>query len=209
MPASTSSVRTHSSRIFSARVAMQVISGPADLGAGLLGEARQSVRTAGGRLEVVPQAAGGGDLFLPVDVQREPVLREQLLLGLSLVGAGHVGGRHGDQVGGRTRGGHGRGDPGGTEQVDLDGLGQGGVEGDGGGRVDDDVAGGQGGPALVVEPEAILPDVAGDGPDPAGHLGGEAVAQLGAEAVEAVVADHLAGQAGPRHRPVGRGGPVR
>ena len=120
----------------------------------------RSLGPAGGRLEVVPQAAGGLHLLLPIDVQREPVLGEQLLLGLALVRAGHVRGGHGDQVGARAGGGHGGADPGGAEQVDLDRLGQGGVEGDGGGRVDDDVAGGQGGPPGVVQPEAVLAHVA-------------------------------------------------
>ena len=157
----------------------QVLAGPADFRAGRLGELGQLRRLAGRRLEVVPQAAGGVHLVVPIHLQGEAVLREQLLLRLPLVGAGHIGGRHGDQVRPRTRGGHGGTDPGRAEQVDLDRLGQGGVERDGGGGVDDHVAGGQGGPALVIEPQPVLPDVARDGPDPAGHLGGESVAQLG------------------------------
>ena len=107
-------------------------------------------------------------------------------------------------MGPRTRGGDGGTDPGRAEQVDLDRLGQGGVEGDGGGGVDDHVAGGQGGPALVIEPQPVLPDVARHGPDPAGHLGGESIAQLGPQAVEAVVLDHLAGQPGGGIGPAAR-----
>jgi hypothetical protein len=77
----------------------QVVAGAADLTPGLLGEAGQAVGPAGGRLEVVAQAAGGRHFFLPIDVEREPVLGEQLLFGLTLVRAGHVRGGHGDQMG--------------------------------------------------------------------------------------------------------------
>ena len=45
-------------------------------------------------------------------------------------------------------------------------------------------------------PRPSCPTSPAHGPDPAGHLGGEAVAELGAEAVEAVVPDDLAGQSG-------------
>ena len=99
----------------------------------------------------------------------------------------------------------GGGHPGRAEQVDLDRLGQRGIEGDGGGGVDDHVGRGQRGPPGVVEPEAVLAHVAGHGLDPAGHLIGEGVAQLVAQPVEAVVLDDLAshprGGVGPASRP--------
>ncbi len=104
----------------------------------------------------------------------------------------------------RSRGGHGLGHPGGTEQVDLDCLRQRGVEGDCGGRVDDDIAGGEGGPPHVVETQAVLPDVARDGLDTTGHLGCEVVAKLGSESVETVIADDFSGQSGCRIRPSAR-----
>ena len=179
----------------------EVIARPADLVAGLLGEAGEAVGSAGGRLEVVTQATGGLHLVLPIDVEREPVLREQFLLGLPLMRARHIRGGHGDQVGARAGGGQGGADPGRAEQVDLDGLGQWAVEGDRGGGVDDDVAGGQGGPPGVVQPQAVLTHVAGDGLDPSGHLGGELVAELLPQAVEAVVPDDLTGQSGGGIRP--------
>ena len=59
--------------------------------------------------------------------------------------------------------GHGGGDAGGPEEVDLHGLGERRVEGDGGGGVDDDVRRGQGGPPFVVEAQAVAADVTGHG----------------------------------------------
>jgi TetR/AcrR family transcriptional regulator len=82
-----------------------------------------------------------------------------------------------------------------TEQVHFDGGVEGGVERNARGGVHDDVAGGQKGAALVVEPKAVYTDIAGDRGDPATHLGGEPVAQLGPEPVESVIAQHLAAQA--------------
>ena len=99
-------------------------------------------------------------------------------------------------------GGDGGGDPGRAEQVDLDGLVERGVEADGRRGVDDDVAGGEEPPAVVVEAETVAADVTGDGDEPAGRLVGEAVAELVAEAVEAVVLQDLAG------RPLRRAGPA-
>ena len=89
------------------------------------------------------------------DVEGEAVLGEELLLGLALVGAGDVRGRDGDQVRLRADVGDGRGHPRGAQEVDLHRLGQRGIEGHGGGGVDDDVGPGQGGPTLVVEAEAV------------------------------------------------------
>ena len=117
----------------------QVVAGGADLRPGLLGELAQPLGLARLGLQVVAQAPGRRHLVLPGDVEGEAVLAEQLLLGLALVRAGHVGGRHRDQVGARPDLGDGGRHPGGAEQVDLDGLGQRRVEGDRGGRVDDDV----------------------------------------------------------------------
>ena len=68
--------------------------------------------------------------------------------------------------------------------------------------MDDDVRRGQCGTTLVVQAEAILAHIARDGSQPAGHLIGKPRAELGPQAVEAVVLDHLAGQAG------GGGGPA-
>ena len=100
---------------------------------------------------------------------------------------------------------HGGGHPGGPEQVDLDRLRQGSVEGHGGGGVDDDVCRGESRPPPVVEPEPVAPDVAGHGAHPARHLVAEPVAQLAPQPVEAVVLDHLAGEpgggVGPPSRP--------
>jgi hypothetical protein len=108
-------------------------------------------------------------------------------------------------------------DAAGTEEVHLDRAVERRVEGDRGGRVDDDVAAGQRGPALVVEAEAVGADVAGDRGDPPGDLVVEPVAQLPAQPVEGVVAEDLAPgplgdaralaradqqhQLAPRHRP--------
>ena len=197
MPASTSSSLTHSSRNFSARAAMRWSpAAPISPRAFFVkSRSRSGLRDSAWRSSRRRRA--DGDLVLPGDVEREAVLAEQLLLGLALVRAGDVRGRHGDQMArAEPVVDHGGGHPGGPEQVDLDRLGQGGVEGDGGGGVDDDVGGGQRVPPVVVEAEAVAPDVAGDGPDPAGDLVGELVAELAAQAVEAVVLDHLAGEPG-------------
>ena len=119
-------------------------------------------------LQVGAQASRRRHLVLPGDVEREPILAEQLLLGLTLVGAGDVCGRHRDQVPGRAGLDHGGGHPGRPEHVDLDRLGQGGVEGHGGGGVDDDVSCGERRPAPVVQPEPVASDVAGARPAPGG-----------------------------------------
>ena len=116
------------------------------------------------------------------------------------MGARDVRGRHRDHVGGRAGLGDGGSHTGRSEEVDLDGLRQGSIEGNGGGRVDDHVRGRQGGATFVVEPEPVAADIAGDGADPACHLRVEVVAQLGAQAVEAVVLDHLSGEPGGRVR---------
>ncbi len=57
---------------------------------------------------------------------------------------------------------------------------------------------------VVVEPETVLAHIAGHGLHPAGHLVGEPVAQLLPQAVEAVVLDDLAGQAGGGIGPAAR-----
>ena len=86
----------------------------------------------------------------------------------------------------------GLGDPRRTEQVDLDGAVQGSVEGDGGGRVDHDVARAQQGPSRLVEGEPVASDVAGDRVEAPGDHVIEARTELGPEAIEAVVAQDLA-----------------
>jgi hypothetical protein len=96
------------------------------------------------------------------------------------------------------------GDAGRAEQVDLDGGVEGGVEGDRRRGVDDDVAGGDERPAVVVEAEAVGAHVAGDGGDPAVHRGLEVVAPDLPEAVEGIVAEDLAvGPAGGVRAPPG------
>ena len=62
--------------------------------------------------------------------------------------------------------------------------------------MDDDVAAGEGSSTLVIEAEAVLADVAGDGPDAARYLRSEGVAQLGSKPIKAVISDDLAGQSG-------------
>ena len=178
-----------------------MIAGRADLRAGLLGERAQPVWFARLGFQVVAQASGGGHLGLPRDIEREAVLAEQLLLGLTLVGAGDIGGRDRDKVRGRSGFYDGGRHPGRAEKVDLDGLGQWSIEGDGGGRVDDHVRRRQRAAPLLVEPEAVAAHIAGDGVDPSRHLLVEAVSKLRAQAVEAVVLDHLAGESGGGVRP--------
>ena len=108
----------------------QVQPGPAELLTGLLVEPGQALGLAGLGLRIAPLAPGGVDLGAPVDVDGEGVGVEQLLLGLALVGAGHVRGRHREEVDrappavgtGEVTGGHQCGrHPGRSEQVDLDG----------------------------------------------------------------------------------------
>ena len=60
----------------------------------------------------------------------------------------------------------GGGHPGWAEEVDLDGLSQWSVEGDGGSRVDDHVRCGQRAAPLLVQPEAVAAHVACNGVDP-------------------------------------------
>ena len=115
-----------------------------------------------------------------------------------------VGGRPGNVgAAGAGRRLDGGGDARGPQEVDLDGGVEGGVEGDGGGRVDDDVARGQDLPALVVEAEPVPAHVTGHRHQAAFDLVGEAVAPLGSEPVEAVVADDLPCRSAPT--PTGAG----
>jgi hypothetical protein len=97
----------------------------------------------------------------------------------------------------------GRSDPGRAEEVDFDGAVEGRVEGDGGGRVEHDVARRQHRPVGLVEAEAVGADVAGDHLQAPGHelVEGLGPADLGPEAVEGVVADDLALDALGRRRP--------
>ena len=92
--------------------------------------------------------------------------------------------------------------PGGPEEVDLDRLVERGVEADRRRRVDDHVGACEEPAPLVVEPQAVLPDVAGHRDQSPGGLGVEAVPELGAQPIEAVVADHL-----PLHPLSGRRSP--
>ena len=134
-------------------------------------------------------------------------LGDRLLGSVAVVAAVDVGGRDGDEVGerdrlaGRRRALAGeleerRRHPGRTEQVDLDRAVERRVEADGGGasgRRCRSVARSR--PPLGSRPRPSVADVARDRGEPAGDLVVEAVAELGAQAVEAVVAEDLA--AGP------------
>ena len=141
------------------------------------------------------------------------MIAEQVLLGLALERRSDVAGGDGDHVararstvrlGDRASSGHGISDAPGPEKVDLDRGVEGGVEGHRCRRVDDEIAGGQLGETLRVEAQAVLADVARHGHDPPCHVVGEGVAQLGAEPVEAVVADDLLHGAIKRSRPPAR-----
>ena len=154
----------------------QVEAGTAELLAGRLVEPAEPFGSAGLGLGVAALAPGGLDLVAPVDVHGEGVGVEELLFGLALVGAGHVGRRHRDEVhrarcARRPRPGRGRprwppATRDGPEQVDLDGGVEGGVEADRGGRVDDDVAAGQGLEAVGVQAQPVGGHVAGHGDAP-------------------------------------------
>ena len=108
----------------------------------------------------------------------------------------------------------GGGQPDRAEKVDLHGGVQRRVEADGGGRVDHDLAGSQQLLAGAVEAEAVDAHVPCHDEDPAVHLGREAVAEVGAEPVEAVVPQDFAAhpvdgapasRAGPAAPPRSRG----
>ena len=109
----------------------------------------------------------------------------------------------------RTAGDDGR-HPGRTEEVDLDGVVEGGVEADGGGRVHDDVARGERRPARPSSSPSPSVDTspATACRRPADRVV-EAVAQLGAQSVEAVVAQDLARHPARRRRCGGPAGPGR
>ena len=217
-PTSTICFLTQSSRSRSARSASRWSPAAPSSLAGLPWRTRPGARAAGTRRRC--RRAGGGPpstSVAPVDLDAERVAVEQLLAGLALVGAGHVRGRHREEVdrpgpalsaAASSRAGHdGRGHPGRPEQVDLDGGVERGVEADRGGRVHDDVALATGAASpSSSSPSPSVADVAGHGGDPGGHLVVEAVPELCAQAVEAVVLEDLPG--GPLHRGR-RGGPGR
>jgi len=105
----------------------------------------------------------------------------------------------------RRRSGERLGEAGRPEQVDLHGGVERCVEAHRGRRVDDHVTAGEERPSVRVEAKPLLPDVPGDDAEPPRGLGVEAVAELGPQAIEAVVAQDLplqaVGGAGP---PAGR-----
>ena len=154
---------------------------------------RQQFRRPALGLEVDARPAGGVDLGPPVEVEVEGPLGQQLFGCRSPAVAGHVTGGHRDQMGPDVELVEHGDDPARTQQVDLDGRIQRRVEGHRRRRVDDEVAAGQGSPALVVEAETVPGDVAPDDRDPAGDLGLERrpPAELVAQAVEGVVAEDL------------------
>ena len=139
----------------------EVEPGAPELAPGLLGEAGQPLGPAGLGVEVAALAPGGVDLGAPVHLDAEAVGVEELLFGLALVGAGHVGGGHREEVdrspavpasaassraaatAPATRDGPSRL----TSTAESSGR----VEADRGGRVDDHVALGQQLQAVLVE----------------------------------------------------------
>ena len=81
----------------------------------------------------------------------------------------------------------------GAQQVDLDGLVEWRVEADDRRRMDEEVAAGEGGAALVIEAEAVDGDVAGERGDATGdHLLEAVLAELLAEAGEGGVVEDVA-----------------
>jgi hypothetical protein len=155
------------------------------------------------------RSPGGRDLGSPIRVRQPPARRDELLEGVAFVAAVDIGRRHGDEVGERAVMFRaclpdGLGDAARTEQVHLDGTVEGGVEADGCSRVDDDVAAGEHFPAGLVEVETVSPHVAGDRHEPPLDLGLEAFAELGPQAVEAVVAQDLPPCAVGRRQPLTR-----
>ena len=161
-------------------------------------------------LEVSAHPASGGHLVTPVDRDVEPVVSEEVLLGLSLEGGGDVAGRDGDQVirpsssvafGDRPGGCHRISHAAWTEEVDLHRSIEWGVEGDRSRGMDNDIAPRQLVETIGVESEPILAHVPGHSDDAACHLVGERIAELVAESVEAIVADDLL------HSPIERRGP--
>ena len=115
--------------------------GGAQLAAGLGPEAGRAPRACGSRpRRRCAGPAGALDLGPPVDVDEERAVVHRLLGRRAPPVAGHVAGGHGDEVGGDAEVLQREGDAAGAEQVDLDRAVERRVEGDGGGRVDDDVA---------------------------------------------------------------------
>ncbi len=180
--------------------------GRAELLAGLALETGQHLGVPAAGVGVTAGPPGGLDLRPPGHLGRPRGVREGGLGRPAPPAAGHVGGRDGDEMGegaGRVQAVEGGGHPDRPEQVDLHRRVEGRVEAHGGGRVDHDRAGGQQLFAGAVQAEPVDADVAGHDVDPAVHLGREAVPELGAEPVEAVVPEDLAAH------PVGRAPPSR
>jgi hypothetical protein len=181
--------------------------GTTDLAARRLRKPGQALRGSGLGVGVPALAAGRGDLAPPVNVHAEGVAFQQLLTGLTLVGAGHVGSGHRDEmdragpalIGGPTPSGHDRGRyPRRSQQIHLDGGVEWGVEADRGGGVDHHVALGQQLQAGLVDSQAVGGDVARHRRHSGRHLGVEVGAELAPQEVEAVVLQDLLG--GPLHR---------
>ena len=170
--------------------------GGAEFLVGGLSEFRQLLGGAAGVLGLCSDASGAVDLGTPVDVDEEGALVDGLLRCGAPAASGHVAGRDGDEVGDDAEALEGLDDADGAEQVDLDGLVEWRVEADDRRRVDEEVAGGEGGAALFVEAEAVVGDVAGDcGDSPGGHLLEGVLAEFGAEAVEGVVVEDVTADA--------------
>ena len=130
---------------------------------------------AAGRFGFVAGASSRVHLGSPLGFDEEGTVVDWFFDGGPASAAGHVTGGHRDQVGSCVEVGEGAGDPYRAEQVDLDGLVEGGVEAHHGGRVDEKVASGERGPPLVVQSEPFGGDITGHWRDPSGGHLGEAV----------------------------------
>ena len=166
--------------------------GRAELSSGLAPKARQSggIPTLG--VGVGSCAARGGDLASPVDAEVERPLAHELFRRVAAPVARDVGGRHRHEMGCHAQVAKCLHDANRTEQIDLDGVVDRGVERHGRGRVDEDLARRERNACRLIEPEPVGAHVPRDHRDPPRDLLVEAVAEQLAEMVEGVVAQDLA-----------------
>ncbi len=137
-------------------------------------------------------AAGRGDLAPPVDAEVERPLAHQLLRRIAATVARDVRRRHRDEMRRHAQVAKRLHDADGTEEVDLDGVVDRGVERHRRRRVDEDLTRRELCASRLVEPEPVGAHVAGDHGDPASDLLVEAFAEQLAQMVEGVVAQDLA-----------------
>ena len=159
---------------------------------GLAPKARQSggIPTLG--VGVGSCATRGGDLASPVDAEVERPLAHELFRRVAAPVARDVGGRHRHEMGCHAQVAKCLHDANRTEQIDLDGVVDRGVERHGRGRVDEDLARRERNACRLIEPEPVGAHVPRDHRDPPRDLLVEAVAEQLAEMVEGVVAQDLA-----------------